>query len=70
MQIVFTHHARKKIHERGVDRIWIEETIKFPDEIRRNGNKWYVVKKLNGKTLKVVYVKETYIKVITFYWQR
>ena len=39
-----------------------------PDEPRREGNKHYAVKKLNGHTLKVVYVKEKYIKVITSFF--
>ncbi len=70
MEIVYTNHAEYQIGERKVDKTWIEETIKRPDETKRNGNKHYVVKKINGKTLKVVYVKESYIKIITIYWIR
>ncbi len=65
MQIIYTKHAEFEIEDRKIQKVWVEETIKAPDEVKRNGNKYYAVKKLNGKTLKVVYVKEQYIKVIT-----
>jgi len=47
---------------------WVEETIKSPDEIKRKGHKYYVTKKLNGRILKVVYVKERYINVVTTFF--
>ena len=68
MQIIFTAHAKIQMKERKVTQTWVEETIKFPDNTERGGNKFYVTKKLNGKTLRVVYVKESYIKVITVFW--
>lgn len=68
MDIRYTLHAEHQIKERKVEKTWIEDTIKSPDEIRRVGNKYYIVKKLNGKRLKVVYVKQSYIKVITVFW--
>ncbi len=54
--------------DRKIIDIWIEETIKYPDETKRQGHKYYVIKKLNGKTLKVVYTRENYIKVITSFF--
>ncbi|MFC1769359.1 DUF4258 domain-containing protein [Nanoarchaeota archaeon] len=68
MEITFTYHAKIQMEERKILPIWVEETIKYPDETRRNRNKFYVVKKLNGKVLKVVYVRENYIKVITSFF--
>mgnify|MGYP001602563934 CR=1 FL=1 len=65
MYINFTLHAAEQIKERKIKRIWIEETIAAPDRTTRVNHKFYVIKKLNGKTLKVVYVKEKYIKVVT-----
>ena len=70
MQIIYTRHADLQIKERKIHKVWVEETIKLPDEVRRNGNKHYAVKKLNGSTLKVVYVREKYIKVITSFFIR
>ena len=68
MEIIYTLHANEQINERKLSKVWVEETIKSPDEIRHKGHKHYATKKLNGNTLRVVYVKESYIKVITSYF--
>ena len=56
MKIVFTLHAKEQIIERHIESVWIEDTIVAPDKTKRDGHKYYVIKKLNGKTLKVIYV--------------
>ncbi|MDP4012471.1 MAG: DUF4258 domain-containing protein [Candidatus Nanoarchaeia archaeon] len=68
MEICYTYHAFKRINKRKLIKVWIEETIKSPDLIKRQESKYFIIKKLNGKTLKVVYEKTRYIKVITFYF--
>lgn len=68
MEVTYTLHAEEQLEERKIVKIWVEDAIKSPDEIRRNGNKFYVIKKLNGNILKVVYVKEKNIKVITSFF--
>ena len=68
MYIKLSWHARKKIIERKIEKVWIEETIRFPNSIFRKGKKYYAIKKLNGFTLKVVYEKEKFLKVITLYF--
>ncbi|MBI4148925.1 DUF4258 domain-containing protein [Candidatus Woesearchaeota archaeon] len=68
MDIRYTQHAREQIEERRIHPIWVEETITSPDETKRTGHKFFATKKLNGNALKVVYVKENYIKVITVYF--
>jgi len=68
MEFFYTYHAQEQIKERKILRIWVEESIKTPDETKRYRNKVYVVKKLNGKTLKVIYTKEKYIKIITAFF--
>ncbi|HLC50277.1 MAG TPA: DUF4258 domain-containing protein [Candidatus Nanoarchaeia archaeon] len=68
MNIVYTLHAEEQIEKRKILKIWVEETIKTPDKTATDANKHYVTKKLNGKTLRVIYVKESYIKVITSYF--
>ncbi len=69
MQIVYTNHAYKRINKKKVELIWVEEAIKYPDSVEKDGfNKYLARKKLNGHTLEVVYVKENYIKVVTAYW--
>ena len=67
MEIVYTRHAEKQIKERKIQKVWVEETAKFPDVTNRVGHKYYAIKKLNGITLKVVYVKENYLKITTSY---
>ena len=68
MNIIYTIHADEQIKERKINKVWVEETIKSPDELKHKGHKHFATKKLNGETLKVIYVKETYIKVITSYF--
>lgn len=68
MEIMYTLHAQDSVKERKILKAWVEETVKYPDFTQRFGNKYHVIRKLNGKTLKVVYVKERYIKVITSYF--
>ena len=65
MEIRYTFHAEEQINKRKIEKIWIEEAIKSPDVTKHHGHKYYVIKNLDGRTLKVIYVKEKYIKVIT-----
>lgn len=68
MRIVYTKHADMQIGKRKLEKVWVEETIKYPDLTEKEGkNKFYASKKVNGITLEVVYVKERFIKVITVY---
>lgn len=68
MKIIYTPHAEEQINERKIEKVWVEDAIKSPDETKIKGKKVYVIKKLDGKTLKVVYVKEKLIKVITSFF--
>lgn len=65
MHIVFTLHAEEQLHERKIEKVWVEDAIRYPDLTELDGHKYYVTRKLNGKTLKVVFVKEKYIKIIS-----
>lgn len=68
MEVRFTLHATHQLRERKIEKVWVLETIRAPDFVERNGKKHYAVKKLNGHVLKVVYIKETNIKIITLYF--
>ncbi len=68
MKIAYTAHAEEQIKERKVVKLWVEEAVISPDKIEHHGHKYYNIKKLNGKTIKVVFVKERYIKIITCYF--
>jgi len=67
---VFSDHAKKRLLERDIN----EESVKFvvenPDyTLNRFEDEIEAIKKMNGKSLKVVYVeRENFIKVITLYW--
>ncbi len=67
VEIRYTHHAEVQIERRKLEKVWIEEAIRSPDITKEEGDKFYVIKKLNGITIKVVYVKVNYIKVITLF---
>ena len=68
MEVRYTKHARYIMKERGIDGVWIEETLKRPDKIEKEFGKNYASKKLNGVSIEVVYEKKSYINVITVYW--
>jgi len=52
MRIVYTKHAVLQMEKRKLEKVWIEETIKYPDKTEREGmKKYYASKKLNGITL-------------------
>ena len=68
MNIVYTFHAAEQIYERKILRVWVEEAIMWPDFTRRQNNKYLVTRKLNGRSIEVVYIKEKYIKILTVYW--
>jgi len=36
MKIIYTLHALEQIKQRKIIDIWIEETIKYPDETQRD----------------------------------
>ena len=67
MKIVYTRHLLEKVKEKKFTIEWVNETMKYSDFTRIESGKYYAVKKLNGITLEVVYLKERYIKVITCY---
>ncbi len=67
MRITLSKHAKKRAQQRKIAPAWIEETIKQPDILTREQQKYYARKKHNGLTLEVIYVKERDIKVVTLY---
>ena len=67
MKIVYTRHLLEKVKEKKFIIEWVNETINYSNFTRVESSKYYAVKKLNGITLEVVYLKERYIKVITCY---
>lgn len=68
MKIIYTVHALEQMQERKIHPLWVEETIKYADQTIRDDNKYYALKRLGSRMLKVVYVKENYIKVVTTFF--
>ncbi len=65
MKIIFSKHAEEQIKERKLDKISVEETIKYAEKTRKEGkNKYYARRKINGWTLEVVYVREKYKRLL------
>lgn len=70
MKIILSHHAKKRLFERGIKFKEVVEAIEFPEYTISKGDKKEAYKKIKDKTLKVVYFKEDkYIKVITLIWK-
>ncbi len=65
MNIIYTKHAKDQIKERKIENVWIEEAIKHPNIIKKKSIKYYIIKKINGIVIKVVFVKQKFIKIIT-----
>jgi len=70
MKIQLTDHVKYRILERGIDVAKIKAVLKNPDSNQSAfGSKSRAVKKLNGKTLEVVYTKKkTEFIIITAYY--
>ena len=70
MEFIFTNHARKRVVERKISKEQIQETIDFPDYTIRKDGKTESYKKIENKTLKIIYVlKGKFIKIVTLMWK-
>ncbi len=69
MRIELSYHAYRRMRRRKIHLEWVKETIRWPHSTRKIGHKYYVTRKINGHTLRVVYVKEKHLKVVTLYFK-
>ena len=70
MKIFLSFHAKKRMIERRIRLENIHETIALPDYVISKDNKKEAFKKIENKTLKVIYLEEDkYIKVVTLMWK-
>jgi hypothetical protein len=67
VNIIFTKHAKDQIKERGISEDEVINAIKFPEQTRKVGDVYYVQKQTVSGKIEVIYVRESYIKVITLY---
>ncbi len=68
MKIIFTEHAKDRLKKRKITEDEIINTIKYPDKTEKKEEKYYASKDIGRGKIEVVYEKEKYIKIITFYW--
>lgn len=62
--IIFTKHAINRLKERGILKSDIVKALENPDYIKRDNNRIIANKKLNKKTLELVFVKENHKTII------
>ena len=68
MNIIYPKHAEKQIEIRKILKIWIEEGLKWSDlTIRLEGGKYAVRKRLNGRSIEIIFIRERDIKILTVY---
>jgi len=65
MKLILTKHAKQRMFERNIKTEEIREVLEFPDYTIVKGNKTEAYKKIDHKNLKVVYMKNKFIKIIT-----
>tara|TARA_Y100000034_G_scaffold121622_2_gene166071 strand:+ start:473 stop:685 length:213 start_codon:yes stop_codon:yes gene_type:complete len=66
MKIILTNHAKQRMSERAIKMQDLKETIDMPDYTIKNNGVIEAYKKLDNKTLKIVYSKgDSFIKIIT-----
>ena len=70
MVIKYSPHAEKRLRQRGILKTQVKLTLSEPDAVLHSDrNRLIARKKLNGKTLEVIYVKESgKIIIVTLYY--
>ncbi len=65
--IIYSHHAKTRMRQRGITRLEVEYILKYAKEIRNSREQTKIaISKINNRQIKVVFVKkENYLKIIT-----
>ena len=70
MKIIFTNHAKHRMIERDIKIEKIKEAIELPDYTITKDGKIESYKRIENKTLKIVYIKkDKFIKIVTLIWK-
>lgn len=69
MKFIFTTHAKQRMIERGIKIEQIKDVIELPDYTITKDGKIEVYKRIDNRTLKIVYAKNKFIKIITLIWK-
>jgi hypothetical protein len=67
MIVAYTLHARERMKERGISEDEVVFTLQFPFILHKSGERYVAHGKINNRTIRVVYEKENYLKIITVY---
>jgi len=77
VNLVFTQHAKDMLIERGIDRAWLETTIRDPEAIEPDPKRPGVLRAFRripehgGRTLRVVYAPAgDSLKILTVFFDR
>lgn len=76
-QLVFTAHARERLHRRKISVEWVEDTVRDPDWIEPDPNdsvverRFRIIKDFGERVLRIACVEtETTIRVISVMFDR
>lgn len=70
MTIVYTDHARGRMHLRGISEKMVEDALMNPDWRVDENNRKIVFKTFDTGTIKVIYVQEQLTIIITTIWHK
>ncbi len=67
MEILYSHHAKKRMRQRDISLLEIEHVLKYPDFMIKTHNELRQVSgRVNNRTIKLIIAKEKkHIKIIT-----
>lgn len=68
MEIRFTRHSKERMEKRKISEDEIAQTVKYPDKLTKIEGNYYAQKNIGRAKIEVVYEKDKYIKIITFYY--
>ena len=68
MNVVFTEHLKERLRKRKISEDEVIQTIKSPERLTKEEDKYYAKKNIGRGIIEVVYERENYIKVVTVYW--
>ncbi len=70
MTIIYTDHARERMLVRGISEKMVEEALMSPDERGEERDRKIVFKTFDTGTIKIVYVQEKLVIIITTIWHK
>jgi len=68
MHIEFTLHAKERLRKRKISEEEVIRAVISPDKLVKEFEQYYARKNIGRGNIEVVYVRESYIKVLTVYW--